>query len=300
MTGVEFAETLKRGFDGDIEVGAELAELAANRKVSGIVRASALQSLRNFPPQVGYQAAVAGLKDRDPMVRGEAIPFFESLPGANRVPLIMNLLEDPVRHVRVQAAIALSDAPKSTLSRQQKDRLANSIDEYRAAMGINGDQAPAHMAVALIEERLGDSRAAENAYRLAIKVQPGVTGPRSNLAALLERTGREEQAKAYRREELDLMVRDAGLAPNDASLQHRLGLAFYLNGMNTKAETAMKRAIELQPDNANFILPLALLYQKLGNIPQAIESTERLLEIEPDNKMYRQLRASLRGGNAQK
>ncbi|MEM7314643.1 MAG: hypothetical protein AAF497_15965 [Planctomycetota bacterium] len=292
---VEFAETLKRGFDGDLSAGPDLAKLAGNGKVSGIVRASALQLLRNYPPQVGIKAAEEGLKDRDAMVRGEAIPFFDNIPGANRVPLIMDLLDDPVRHVRVQAAISLSDAPKSTLSKQQKAQIETSLEEYRAAMGVNSDQAPAHMAVALVEERLGNGRAAEDAYRRAILVQPRVTGPRSNLAALLERSGRNEEAAAYRRDELSLMERDAKLAPNDANLQHRLGLAYYLNGKLELAEVAMLRAIELAPDDVNFILPLALLYQKQGEFSKAIEYADRLLEIEPRNGMYRQLRGTLEG-----
>ena len=290
---VDFATTLKRGFDGDIGAGPDLAKLATNKKVSGMIRASALQHLRNYPVPTGVAAATEGLKDRDPMVRGEAIPFFDGLSGANRVPLLSALLNDPVRHVRIQAAIALSDAPKSTLSKQEKKRLEASLDEYRKAMNVNSDQAPAHMAIALIEERSGNVRAAEDAYRRAIIVQPLVTGPRSNLAALLERTGRAGEAKLYRRDELDLMVRDSKLAPNDANLQYRLGLAFYLNGMYELAESTMQKSIELAPDNPNFILPLTLLYQKQGNYSSAIRFADRLLEIDAANTIYQQLRSDL-------
>ena len=153
------------------------------------------------------------------------------------------------------------------------------------------------MAVALVEERVGDLRAAEDAYRRAIMAQPRVAGPRSNLAALLERVNRNDEAQLYRREELDLMVRDAKLAPRDANLQYRLGLAFYLNGMSDQAEKAMVRSVELDPNNPNFILPLVLLYQKQGQFDVAIKFADRLLEIDAVTPMYQRLRDDLERQN---
>ena len=87
-----------------------------------------------------------------------------------------------------------------------------------------------------------------------------MTGPRSNLAALLDRLGEREmpqsaderpsgqvrqwqqEAAQLRREELELLARDARLLPRNAAIQYRYGLSLYLNGEQQAAEQALQAA----------------------------------------------------------
>ncbi len=290
---VDFAQVLQRGWDDDRTVVPELSALAENRQIAAIVRASALDQLGQLPSPAGLAAARKGLRDKDPQVRAAAIGFFDALTPVQRVEDVAPLLEDPIRLVRIQAALSLCDAPRTTLSEAQLGAMKQSLNEYRQAQDRNGDLAGAHMAKAILAERLGDLRTAEDDYRRAIYVQPTVAGPRSNLAALLERTNRQAEADSLRHEELELMVRDSKLAPDDAGLQYRLGLAFYLNQRMDEAEAAMSRAVALAPQDNNYRLALALLYQKLENYQAAIGQIQQMLETEPNNATYLQLRSDL-------
>ena len=296
---VDFATILHQAWTDQLDDGKPLAELVRNKKVAGIVRASALMWLSRFPAEQGLSAARASLKDKNPRVRAAAVEFYGALPPAQRVVDIAPLLNDPIRNVRAQAALVLADASKSTLLDDQLKSFAQSIDEYRATMKSNGDQASAQMAVAILEERLGNQSAAEDAYKDAIRVQPLVTGPRSNLAAILDRNGRVEEAARLRKAELPLMERDARLAPSDAAIHYRLGLAYYLNGELEKAEVALKRSTTLQPTNTTFALPLALLYQKLENWDRALEVVERMITVQPENPTFRQVKAEILQAAAQ-
>ena len=86
------------------------------------------------------------------------------------------------------------------------------------------------MALGVLAERLNSAEGAIRAYQTAMSLDPKVTGPRSNLAALMDRLKRPAEANRLRAEELKLLARDSELAPNSASVQYRYGLALHLAG----------------------------------------------------------------------
>ena len=155
---------------------------------------------------------------------------------------------------------------------------------------VQSDQAGAHMAMGVLWERQRQFDRAVTAYRTAIHVQPGVTGPRSNLAALLERLGGAvDEARRFRREELDLFARDARLVPQSAALQYRLGLSLYLHEHEKEAEAALVRACQLEPNVPEFLMALTLFYQKQGRLKDALPLAERLCALRPHDATYRQI-----------
>ncbi len=241
-----FARTLQRGWEGDGSVVPELAALATNRQAAGIVRATALATLAEFPASpLALQAARQSLGNDDPQVRAAAIGVYENVPPPQRLVDVGPLLEDPIRHVRMQAALALVEANKSTFSRQRMDAMKAALEDYRQAQRQNADLAGSHIALGLLAERQADFRRAEQCYRDAMRVQPLVAGPRSNLANLLsEHLDRPEEAAQLWREELEFVGRDARLAPRNHALQYRLGLNYYLNGQLEEAEEALREAAD--------------------------------------------------------
>ncbi len=296
----DFARTLQRGWDGDPAVVPELIALATNRKASGIVRATAFATLAEYPASTAaVRAAEQGIRDNDPQVRAAAIGVYDALPPPQRILDVGPLLEDPIRYVRLQAALALVEANKSTFTRERMQAMKTALDDYRQSQRQNADLAGAHIALALLAERQGDYRQAEQCYRDAMRVQPLVTGPRSNLANLLaERLNRPQEAAELWREELEFMRRDAELAPGNPLVQYRLGLNYYLNGRLEEAREALQSATNLQPGNVRYALTLALLYQKLTRWDDAIAQTRRLIQLEPDNPSHRQLLRELESSRA--
>ena len=155
----------------------------------------------------------------------------------------------------------------------------------------------------------------------AVRVEPNVTGPRTNLAALLERQAegaersaqqiaqqnreaaverimeaqklRERVAK-LRKDELPLLGRDAKLAPDNAAIQYRYGLSLYLHGQHAEALGSLKKAVELEPNTPDFILALALLYRRQGDLTNALKEIERLLKLRPNDRSYLQLQQEVR------
>lgn len=293
---VEFAHTLHRAWNNDPGALEELLALAEDRRVSAMVRASAVSRLNNYPFEKTRAVAAKALKDRDPLVRAAGISVFH---GNNVAPFVRELgplLEDPTRFVRIQAALALAGLPLNTISRERRDAMDRSLEEHLVALKVNSDLTGSHMARALLAESFQDWRSAEQAYRDAIRVMPGVTGPRSNLVAILEREQRMEEAQDLRTQELALMKRDAGLAPDNAWLQYRLGLAMYRENKLAEAETSLRRAMELEPNVADFTLAVTLLYKKQERWSDAVSLCERLLELDANRgnqQLYGELRMAL-------
>ncbi|MEM9589293.1 MAG: hypothetical protein AAGA03_18580, partial [Planctomycetota bacterium] len=136
------------------------------------------------------------------------------------------------------------------------------------------DRAGAHMAWASLCERTGRFRAAIDAYRTAIRLEPTMSGPRTNLAALLDNLGSQQQgpsaiqwmeeAKKLRRAELPFLARDAKLVPDNAEVQYRYGLALYLNGDSEEALERLVKASQLAPDFEDAALAVKLLREKLA------------------------------------
>ena len=122
-------------------------------------------------------------------------------------------------------------------------------------------------------EGRGRYQDAINAYSTAIRTEPNMTGPRTNLASLLERILQQSQPaqraeimqriEQLRAEELPLIARDAELAPENAGIQYRYGLALYLAGKIPQALEQLELAVQLAPDVPDFQQARDLLLQRI-------------------------------------
>jgi tetratricopeptide (TPR) repeat protein len=310
------------------------AELVRDKEVPPIARATAIlqRSLLNAP--VPLDVEFEALEDDDPQVRQAAVGRFEPfIPSVGAgllneqqvrmvrqqiepaVRALVPLLRDPRRNGRAVVGRVLARVPSQLVSEMlngdQRDALDHAIDEYLVGLDESNDRGGAHMARAVLYESMGKLAEAEEAYRTAIHVEPQLTGPRANLAALLEQVlqrdaagyrrlspqdvaRQQEEIGSLRREELENLARDARLLPDSAPIQYRYGLSLYLHDRREEAETALKRAVELAPDNDSFLFALALFYEKYRQYDLALGCADKLVALQPDAEQYRAFRKKLR------
>lgn len=308
-----FSHTLAAAHRGEPSAEKQLIALVKDRRLPAVVRATGLLELEQFSsPQVA-DACAELLQDPDPQVRMGAIANQRMRPGEALVKLVAPALADPIRAVRTEAGRVLARVPASLLRGSERRLLEAALREYEEGLLATGERAAAHLTLALLYEDVGDAERARKAYATAIRVEPQVSGPRTNLAALLDRLADEEeqrggapspaeaappaeQAGAYRqeasrlrKEELELLARDARLAPHAAAIQYRYGLSLYLHGRLAEAEQALRKAAELAPNTPDFVLALALLCQKQQRLGEAVQLVRRLVALRPSEPTYRQL-----------
>ncbi len=325
----QYAAVFARADNPDAETITQLQKIVKNRGLPAIVRSTALFHLGNSDSADSLEIAMGQLNDQDPQVRASAVTRLDTeiqvrsrriqlAPSASAaarlfepiVEQLVPLLRDPSRVVRIEAARALAGIPSELRSRllESDDRkaLKQSLKELKAGLLLNNDHASAHAVIGSLNEMLGDMEAAVASYKQAIHVEPGVPGPRKNLAAIYDQYAQEErpgnwqaEAKRLRGEELGLLERDARLAPDIASVQYQYGLALYNAGQHEKALLTLRKANRLSPDTPQFAFALALFYMDKKQWAEALPFAERIVELRPRNLEYaqilRQIRANLTG-----
>ena len=278
-------EGLHAGWNGHDDANAKLIAILKDDKQAAIYRASAVVAMLGTSTPETDAVVTPLISDKSPLVRAAAATYFGQHDRATRLQQLKPLLQDPVRMVRSEAARIL--APDSNFIRSSDfDR---AMDEYRSALAIDSDQSATHLSLALVAEAVGNIHLAVRHYHDAIRVQPNVTGPRSNLAALYERQGQPEKALEMRAAELPLIERDARLVPDNAQVQYRLGLSYYLLGRTSECEAPLLRARQIDPSDMNTLLFLALYYQKQESWDKGLEVARALVETAPDNQMFQRV-----------
>ncbi len=340
-----FVEELAPAWRQDADAVPKILALCNNRQYPAIIRATGWAWLASMGEPRTADAAQQALNDPHPLIRAAAASLWEAmlpnpedvrlaapqqLPAmaeqlARRFLALWPLLDDPSKMVRTQAASILARIPPELLvfvtDGIQRRRLQEAVDEWLQTLQVHNDRAGTHVARGVYYEAQGDDQKAEEAYRLAMAVEPATVGPRSNLAALLERRVRSTRAAEQRAlitgdhataatlakivadlqtaiahlrsEELRLLARDARLAPENPDVLYRYGLALYLAGRSQEAAEVLERGLLLERYPTRFRLALALLYEKLEHWDQALEQTEKLLQADPDNPEYQQLKERL-------
>jgi predicted CXXCH cytochrome family protein len=188
-----------------------LLEIALATRYAGIVRATALDLLRqNVTPEVADR--VAGLlRHSDPLVRAAAIPLQRAAPPNIRARRIGPLLEDERRSVRIEAARAILDLVAAGASRALARSARRAVGEYRDSLAAKADFPETQMAIAGTALVFRNFRAADRAFSEAVRMDPQRVDAWSMIARIRAAQGDVEGAANALRD---------GLAanPNDVSL----------------------------------------------------------------------------------
>jgi tetratricopeptide (TPR) repeat protein len=240
-----------------------LLALISRNTTPAVVRATAIDLLVNYPSAASVAARRAALKDPDALVRLSAVRVLPTDSVDLLVSDLASVLNDPLRSVRIMAAARLAHLPLDKLTDSQRQAFEKAMVEFRESEGLSLDHAGAHLTLASLARHQGQLQDAISHLTAAIKLEPYLAGPRSELASLmLEHGGDEKEITRLRGEEADLMDRDSTLAPDNADIFYHLGLLRYTLGEWEKADVAFHKACEKAPRNYDYRMALALLQEK--------------------------------------
>ena len=315
LSPTHFAEAFAAGRSGRPEAAAALQAVAADTAQAGIVRASALELLRNYP-LAGREHPAAYLQDGDPLVRLGAVRRLEVAAPAVRAGLLAPLLSDSLRAVRIEAARLLASLPQGALADTDRERFADALHEYRQAQWFNAERPAAQFNLALLYENLGKADSALIAYRAALARDRYYVPAWFNLGYLYNRLGRNREAEKVFREAiaalpdlgelyyslglllaeenkltaaLDYLQTAAEKLPENARVWYNYGLSLQHAGRPGEAEGALRRAGELEPQNTVFLRAQAILAIQQERWPQAQAIIRRWLAIAPQDPEALQL-----------
>ena len=282
-----FAGVLAAARRGDPAAAGGLDALAGDADQPAIVRATALEHLRQYGPGEPRSAAAAAA-DPDPLLRAAAAGALERAGPPRRLAALAPLLDDPLRAVRIEAARALASLPRAALGARQATRLDAALDELIDAEMASADLPGAHLSLGILRQRSGDPDAAAADYRRALRLDPGFTPARFNLANLLDRRGRSAEAEAVLRAGIER-------APGEGELHYSLGLLLAGQERFEPAAASLERAAALLPARARVRYNQGLVLQRLGRTEAAEAALQEANALDPRDPDVLAALAQLRG-----
>jgi tetratricopeptide (TPR) repeat protein len=305
-----YGAILAAGRQGDPAAQKDLVQLAADVLYPVIVRATALALLGNYPGPGSNEALELALMDEEALIRHVAVENLQLPETAASARLLANMLQDPVKGVRIEAANRLAGPLARYLRPEQKvlydqvleeyeeamlysadfagsrfnlgnlydalDRADDAIEQYRAAIHIDSQFHPAKYNLALLYNRQGRNAEAEQLLRSILDDNPELYDIAYSFALLLVEMGKTQDAMSY------LEDASAGL-PGRARIHYNLGLLYQQQQNMNRAEQKLRKALALEPGSLEFQYALADHYLKRGLFEKARPIAEAMMNMHPEN-----------------
>jgi tetratricopeptide (TPR) repeat protein len=241
-----------------------------------ILRATALEELAAFPGPAFEELVRASARAPDPLLRRAAATAARGLEQREGAQLVLSLLDDPVRSVRIEAVGALLDYSPQFLSSlpQSEERVVRALAEYKASREASADRAEALCDLATLAAWSGKSEEAERLLDVALKRDPTFSPAYLNRADFYRARGENERA---------LQALEVGLkrAADPAVLQHSKGLTLVRLGRHREGLAALRIAFETSPDRSRFGYVYAIALFDLGDKAKAISVLESIVTKRP-------------------
>ncbi|MFK7899003.1 MAG: cytochrome c3 family protein [Myxococcota bacterium] len=286
LAGVHWSEALVAG-EAPRDDPRRWLEIATDARTPEWVRASAwaryAEEAEGAPPldflEPRFRAAGS-------LERLGLIELARRLEAAPRLALLVPLLEDEARAVRVAAAEALTDLPAAQLPPAARSALGRGQREYRIAQEANAERPEAQVNLAGLALAYGETDRARAALERALRVAPYFVPAHVNLADLDRALGRDAAA-------LERLRTSATLAPEDGSVRYALGLALHRTGQKQEALVELEQASQAAPLDPRFRLAYALSLHGAGRSEEAIAGLAEAVRAGAANADVYQAWASL-------
>jgi type IV pilus assembly protein PilF len=226
-----------------------------------------------------------------------------------------NLKKDSAESEKVEAARVHTELGQKYM---QQGKLEIALDNLNKALAYDNDYVDAHTVIAVLYERIGDPKQAEEHYKRAAQIKSKGGNELNNSGAFLCKIGRYDESVGY----FEKAIADPFYNTPDVALTNE-GTCLLKAGKKDEAETALRAALDRSPNNAEALFQLAdVLYEKgeyfkarafmqrfesvgqprpeslmlgrnielrLGNSSAASDYTRRLLQSFPESQQARAL-----------
>ena len=128
-------------------------------------------------------------------MRAAAIAVQRGAPPMDRVQRLVPAFEDPARSVRIAAARAFLDAPVARLPARIAEAARNAAGEWRASLLAKTDFPETQMAIGGAALVLRNLRAAEQAFRETVRLDPQRVEAWAMIVRILAVTGDRDGAR---------------------------------------------------------------------------------------------------------
>ena len=322
-----YAGVISDGRNGNPDALKGLITLSKDMLSPVIVRATALSLLRSYPAKESYDALEHALSDQEPLVRQTAISTINLLRFDKNARLMFPLLYDPVKAVRIQAALGVASIKNLRLTQDQKKVFNRGTEEYIKTMEYTSDFPSGVYNLGLLYDALGQTEKSIHHYKRAIEKDNQFYPAKNNLAMLYNSIGKNEEAEVLFKQILKdqphlyeisyslglLLVEEkkyqdavvylksaVGGLPERARIHYNLGLLLQFLKRTSEAEKALSKALSLEPDNFDFLYAIADHFIKTRDLDKADMAAGKIIELYPDNQLGYEIRKYIKNTRGKK
>jgi tetratricopeptide (TPR) repeat protein len=272
----QFAEAFAAADRGKRDVMRELRVIAADRGQPALVRASALDRLERLGPggSGDLPDLTALLSDPSALVRRSAVAALGHLEPSVRLRFVPPVLADPIRAVRIQAAMSIADLADAALTARDRATFDRAFDEFVAEQRFNADRPEAQANLGQVLLQRGRTDEAITAFQEAVRLDRTFFPAYVNLADAYRMQGKEQEAERVLRQGIAAI-------PSSAVLHHSLGLALVRQHRLRDALPELARAAALEPSEPRYSYVYAVGLHENGQRDVAVRILRNSLARHP-------------------
>jgi len=206
----------------------------------------------------------------------------DNTTAANRavnIPEFVNVPPDGLEKIDPQA-MEFYRLANLAFELMEKNQMAEAIPDWRKALQLNPDEAPAHFFLAVALTGNDQEREAVEEYRKACALDTHEPTWFAHLAVSLALTGDLDGAVVNWQKSL-------ALDPSNAGAETDLGTALFENGRTQEGYEHLRKAVDMAPDFPDGHNHLALALAKMGRVDEAVDQLQKAIALRPTAVEYR-------------
>lgn len=294
----------------------QLAAVISDELLPAIVRATALDLLQAYPGPDTNEILQHALQHDNALIRHTALRAMAQLNQDITLKLIAPKLYDPVKAVRIEAAVRLAGIKVTNIREADRLAFAAGLKEYRKAMEYNGDFAPQRYNLGNLEQKLGNAEKAKNYYLAAIDIDDQFFPAKVNLAMVLNSEGNNVEAEKLLRDVVEAqpelyetayslglllaemekyedaawyLARAADGLPNYSRARYNQGLALLKLERYQEGADILHKAMMQDPESEEYFTTLINLYLSFRMTERARNLAEEVIRRVPGHASAREL-----------
>ncbi|WP_455207021.1 tetratricopeptide repeat protein [Kaarinaea lacus] len=271
-----YGQVFQAGRSGQAQIDIELADIALDKKQPAIVRATAVNLLRNYAYPRLPELLDAVYLDDDPLIRAEVANLLEVVEPRMRLKYAVRLLKDPVRLVRMSAARVLVEVPENLFQPAEYQAYQSALNEYVDAQQYNTDRPEGRINLGTLYISLNQPDKAELYLKSALDIGAALAQPYVNLADLYRVQQRDKEGEAI----LRLGIKQS---ENPAPIHHALGLLLVRNKRVDDALKELEKATQLAPDEPRYSYVYGVALQSVKGHSAAIDYLKKVQKYHPSD-----------------
>ena len=311
-----YATILAEASEGKPGADSGLLRIINSNLFPEIIRAAAIGYLSSYPGVKAREAVQRALKNPDPLLRYTAVENYMPGDSSDLLQMLVPLLNDPVKSVRMEAAYRLSTFRKDAFSEIHYLLFKNALNEYKTSQEYVADFPTGRYNLGNYYSKANDLARAEEYYREAIAIDNLFAPAKMNLALICYQQNRFAEAEKLLRDlvtnhseiqdgyyylallyaeqkkfqqAISLLETASKLPGSNPRIWYNLGLLYQMTANNEKCEVTLERGLRLDPCNLDLLYALFAFHMKQQNRTKAALFLEKLKACFPNEKQVQGL-----------